>query len=121
MIPTQQRFHPGYARIFEVDFRLVVKLELTPRERVAQVVLERQALWEKGVHFRSEYLETVAASLLRVVHRSVCARDQRLGRGAVQGKETDADAGRNDELLIVHPERLAQRSQNLGGDSRSIF
>src|ERR1700693_370457 len=106
MAPAQQSFHAHDLGARQVDFRLVVQLELASRECVSQVVLERYPFGEKRAHFGSKQTTAISSILLRVVHRCVGLRDQHLCSVSVERIHADADARRYEKLLFLGTEWL---------------
>ena len=69
--PAQQRLEPFDLTARELHHRLVVEVELTAFQRLAQVVLEGESLGRPVPHRFVEHGHRVAPGFLRLVHRGV--------------------------------------------------
>ena len=93
--------------------------ELALIKRLAQRIFQRPARLDGGVHFRLEETEDAAAVALGAVQRHVGVLEQVVGRGAVIGRDRDADAGIGDdhmpEQIVGFADRLADALRQSGG------
>ena len=105
--PAQQGLGADDAAVAQVDFRLVADIELVALQRAAQLALQHQPLDRRGVHLRGVEGEGVAAVLLGVVHGRVGVADDVDDVFRVARAEGDADAGRQEDLVLVQLERAA--------------
>src|ERR1700690_4215861 len=92
MPPPYQCLRAADAPRTDVDLRLIVDFELAPRQRTAQLVLEREPVDAVFIHLVREELIVVPAGALRPVHRDVGVLEQRGAVLAVVGIDREADA-----------------------------
>ena len=86
----------------QVHERLVVQLEFLLDERTAQTDLEAAARLHGRVHRRLEEAEGLAPVALGAVEREVGVLEQAVGIVAVVGRQRDADARGDIDLLAGH-------------------
>ena len=121
MLPAHQRLQPHDAGGPEVHLGLVVEPELAPVERPAQLGLHLEPALHRLAHARLEHLEARAAVGLRPVHGDVGVAQESLGGGAlVAPAERDPDAGAHEDLLVLDPERPAERLDDPLGDEGGV-
>src|SRR5947208_15870851 len=94
MVPANQSLERADAVLFEVEQRLVVKLELASLDGEAQVGLELAALLRALVQALLEEGERAAARLLGAIQCEVRVSQQRLAVATVLRRNGDANAGR---------------------------
>ena len=93
----------------DVDDGMVVQLELVVRQRVTQVVLVGAAPAGLDAHRIVEKPVGVAAFGLGSIERKICILHQLVDARAVLGRERDADAGADIELMSVEIVRRGYR------------
>ena len=93
----------------EIVLRLIDDLELLAAKRQAQLVLDHAPALQRLVHALLEEAHALAAVALGAGERDV-GMAKHDGRGvAVAGRQRNADAGGDQQLLVGHLERAAQR------------
>ena len=122
MAPAQQRLDAGDGLVLEPDERLVMKLELLALERPLQVGAQLEAGHHPVVHGGLEQAVAALALGLGDVHRGVGVADQLVGVGGVPRlDDRDAEAGADDQVVVVELERAAERVEDpLGGLDRRL-
>ena len=120
MAPAQQRLDAGDRAVLEAHQRLVVQLELLALERPLQVGAQLQARHDPVVHGGLEQPVAALAVALGDVHRGVGVADQLVGVGRAPGLgDRDAQAGADDEVVVLELERAADALEDpLGGLDR---
>ena len=115
--PAQQRLDAGDRAVAQADERLVVQLELVALERPLQIGAQLQARHDLLVHGRLEHAVAALALALGDVHGRVGVADQLVGVGGGSGLgHRDAQAGADDDVVVVELERAGQRLEDpLGG------
>ena len=108
LIPADQRLDPDQAPLLERDDRLVEGAQLVGVDRLAQGLLQLQALDQLGPDRLVEQLVDAAAAVLGPLEGGVGVRQQRLGPAGARPGQGDADAGRDDDLLPADGERGGQ-------------
>ncbi len=98
-VPACQRFHAHHPASAQIDLRLVVQLQFALIQGAPQIRFKLQALLGPQLHRRLEYLETVLAHVLGVVHRGICAARERACVGRIAWIHAHADAGANVKLV----------------------
>ena len=114
--PAHERLDGHDAALVEVDERLVVELELVALERVAQVVLEREALDHAAADVLVEELVARAAQVLGALHRHVGVAHERLGAVAEPVGDGDAEAGVDEDGLVAEHDRRGEAVEQPLGD-----
>ena len=114
--PAHERLDPDDPALVEVDERLVVELELVALERVAEVVLELEALGHAPADGGVEELVARAAVVLGALHRGVGVAHERLGVVAAPVGDGDADAGADDDGSVAEHDRRGERVEQPLGD-----
>ena len=109
MAPADQCFGAVDAVGRGVHFRLVVKLELLPRQRFVQIAFQLDPLARDSIHPGLEALDAVAAALLGAVHRRIGMGDQGFRRAAIARVEGYADAAGGTQVDARDPDRGGQR------------
>ena len=120
--PANQRLAADDALLDHADQRLIVKFELVSRKRRAQVVFQRNAGSQKGVHFRFKEPVHGLSVGLGAVERDIGVLQNLVGVHAVVRRDGDADANADRKVVPVdaigraqdfdHP--LRQRRRALG-------
>ena len=123
IVPTQERFGPDDAASDNVHLRLVVQRQMSPRHRLAQMRLQRQALARCLRHLFMEKAPCAAPTCLGAIHRSVRALQQRLSAIGVARKHTNANAGTGHHLKSIgrrprHGHRSEQLTRHRSGTLR---
>ena len=95
-----------------VDLGLEVQQELVAFQGLADDRKGCQAGIGEAVPAGVEQLVAVAPALLGGIHCLVGVADQRVGVGFVEGMHGDADAGRDDDLLLADEHGLAERFED---------
>ena len=108
MIPAYQGFEAADFLARQIDDRLVVQLELTGRQRLAQVLLHDAAGLHLQVHRGFEEAERAASVAFGAVEREVGVAQQLVGARTVAGADRNADADADDGLLTIDVIGLAQ-------------
>ena len=116
MAPADQRLEPAHLAGLDAHQRLVEELEFLLRERLAKVELERPARLHQRVHRGLEEAVAGAALGLRAVERDIGVLEQLIGVEPVGGRDRDADAGADDELLAADLEGEAKLVDEAGGE-----
>jgi len=119
-VPAQQRLDAGDHAVGGACLRLVVQEELAALDGAAQRVLERKPGGHRGVQVLAEEAEDAAALRLGAVHRHVGMPDEAVEIDAVGRVHRDADAGRDDDLLLPELQRRAQGIQQALRDQRGV-
>ena len=88
MLPAQQRLDPDHAATGDVELRLVLDLELGALEGLDQVLLQRLALAQLGVHGFLEEAERRRRLKLGPSERLAGVLEQRLGLVAIAGSRS---------------------------------
>ena len=92
MAPADQRFRAAYAIGGNIDFRLIVELELTFLDRVSKLAFESQIVIRSAAHFRRIESISAATRFLRVAHRCRRTAQQQIECFAIERERADADA-----------------------------
>ena len=111
MPPRKQRLQAIYLPV-HADHRLIQQLEFLVFQRAAQRVFQAQTLQAGGVILGPEDLHVVLAAILGVVHREVRVAQQLCDGLAVTGKNGDADAGGDEQLVVFNLVRRAKGFRN---------
>jgi hypothetical protein len=112
---TQQGFDRGRRAGGGVDARLVFERERAILDGATQLRVFQVATVRAGVHAGGVEPIAAAALLLGAIQREIGLGEQPLEFAAVLRADTDADAGADVHLVVVHLERAAQRlDQRLG-------
>ena len=111
-MPAKQRFGAEAAE-FVVDLGLVVELELAVDDRLPQLLAERHALFELGLHLRLEEPHPAAARLLRLVHGDVGLLQYIVRRLFAAAEERHPDARARLEQRAVELEGRRQPFQHM--------
>ncbi len=96
--------------------RLVEDEELVALQRAFEVDLEGEPGQRRGMHARFEDLDSVLAVALGHVHRHVGVAQQLVRGLVVAGRDGDADAGVDEQLLAAMLERRLEGGQQAFGD-----
>ena len=105
-----------------LPLRLIVQDEFLALDRPPQGRFEFELGDGVGVHVRGVEAETVAAVVLGLIHRGVGVAQQFGGRGAVVGKDADADAGADVDLAAAaQPEGLRQDDEEVARDDGGLL
>ena len=115
MPPADQRLNAGNFVRLDVDDRMVMQLELIVRQRIAQIVLIGAAPAGLNAHRIVEKAVGVAALGLGSVQREVGILHQLVDSRAMLGRQRDADAGANIEMMPVELARRGDCCQELVG------
>ncbi len=100
----------------DVDYRLVVDLQIVLGDRLAQHALQLALVADGHVHFRREDAREAAAVGLGPVERHVGPADQVVGLDRAVGDQGDPDAGADRDGAVDHQVVLADGAdQPLGG------
>ncbi len=116
VMPSQQRLHLQHFTAVEVHDGLVMEGELLLRKRVAELMIDVPAAFERTVRIRRVEAQTVLAGALDHVHRTICVTHQRGGVLRVVRVEGDADAGRDADIGTVDHDRGGQHAEDSLGD-----
>ena len=120
MLPTQQGFRPDDCTTANRKQRLEEQLEFLAIKRPAQIVFDGQALQRRIVQLRGIEAEGVLAKSPGLVQRGFRAFEQGIGIFRINRKETEADIGRQVELLLCDPSRQTRRVDQLFSQQRGI-
>ena len=112
VLPPHQGLGPDHAAVGEVDLGLVVQTQLTALDSAPQSALQHHLLAHLVVQVLGEVAEAVAPRVLGAVHRRVGVLDQVVRAGAIARKQADADAGRDEHLLLAVAERRGELAQD---------
>ncbi len=115
MVPAHQRLEAADLVAGEVDERLIVELEFAVEHRLAQVEFEAAARLHLRVHLRLEEVIGAAAFALGAIERHVGVAQELIGLAAVGGRNGDAEAGADDDLMAEHVEGLRDRFDDAAG------
>ena len=107
--PAQQHLVAADLAGRDRGLHLVVQLELTALDRMAQVVGEAAAVARRFVELVLVETHGAADLDLGAIHREIGIADQRLARCAILGIDRNADAGAEVEVKSVDLDRLEQR------------
>src|SRR4029450_3673241 len=119
--PAQQRLAANHLARPVVHLRLVVQLELTALQRLAQVALELEALHRRGVHEWLVGADVVPPRVLRVIHRDVGVLEQRVRVVPIARIHADADARAHEHLVTVDAEGLGEDVEDAARDDRAVL
>src|SRR5438105_1177685 len=100
MLPTEQGLEADDVAV-DPRQRLIVKTQLVPRDGGCELVLDGAPLAQAVVHFDLEESRLAAAGGLGAVERGVGIVEQRGGIDAVGGKDGNADADADAQMLAV--------------------
>ena len=109
MAPAHEPLDGDDAALVEVHERLVVELELVALERLAQVLLELEALDRAPAQRGVEELVARSAVVAGARHRDVGVVDERLGAVALAVGDGDADAGVDEDGMVAEHDRRDER------------
>src|SRR5450759_4268854 len=99
--PAQQRLGADDAAVSKVNLWLVANHELIALECAAQLALQHEPLNRRRIHLRRIERKGIAAVLLGVVHRRVRIADEVDDVFCIARTERDADARRQEHLVLV--------------------
>ena len=116
--PAQKRLAGGNLARLQIEQRLVEDLEGVVGERVAKVELKAAARVRPHVHLGLEEAPGAALVGLGPVERHVGDLEQVVRPGGVVGRQRDADAGADDDLMPVDLVGLAERGHDAPGQRR---
>jgi hypothetical protein len=114
--PAQQRLGADHAAVAHIDLGLVANHELVALDRAAQLALEHETFDRGRIHLRRIEREGIAAVLLGVVHRRVGIADQIDDVLRVARTERDADARRQENLLLIELKGAADLGEDGAGE-----
>ena len=109
MAPAHEPLDGDDAALVEVHERLVVELELVALERLAQVVLELEALDRAPAQRGVEELVAGSAVVAGARHRDVGVVHERLGAVPLPVGDGDADAGVDEDGMVAEHDRRDER------------
>ena len=121
MVPAQQRLERAELIGGKVVLRLVGQFERLTPHRVPQVVFQHHPLLQVLVHRRPEEAPPSFVLHFRPIQRGIGAFEQCHGRGCIQRRQRDADAGADADDLTIEVERLAQCMNDALRHDRSLF
>ena len=107
--------------VLDVDDGVVVQLELVVGQRVAQLDLMGAAGARLDPHGILEKAVGVAALGLGFIQREIGVLEELIHLGAVLGRERDADAGADIELMAVEIVGRRHRLEQPGGERNRRF
>ena len=111
--PAQQGLELDHLGVDQTHHRLVVQLQFAARQRLAQVLGQRQMALRLLLQGGGEVAEAVAAQRLGLVHGLVGVLHQVAHFAAVVGEQRDADRGADEDSLALQFEGLAQQVEQL--------
>ncbi len=109
MLPPDQRLEADDLAVDQVDLGLVIKKQLLPIERKAQVAFQREALFGPVRHFRREELQAAAALRLGLIQGRIRVALQDFRFPAVRRVERDAYVDAYIDAAALEQEGLGQR------------
>jgi hypothetical protein len=121
MNPTQQRLDSRDVSGRDIDFGLVMKLELIEFEGIAQLCFEREPLERLSSGFLGEEAEVVLSILLGKIHRHIGVLRQGVFVYAVFRKNGDPDACGRPAFVTGQNQRPAQGRQQAARDDRDLM
>ena len=104
MVPADQRFEAGDFLVFQVDERLVVKLEFAADQGLAKVEFQCAPRLHQRIHLGLEEAVGAAAVGLGAVQCHVGVLQELIGIRRVGRSDRNADAGADDDLMAVEIE-----------------
>jgi hypothetical protein len=107
VLPAQQRLDADHAPADDVELGLVLDLELRALEGLDEVLLQRLALAQLGIHGLLEEAERPRRLELGASERLTGMLEQRLGLFAIAGRDRDPDAQTDVGKLPAKVERFA--------------
>src|SRR5215470_13337829 len=119
--PAHQRFDAAGLQGRDIDDVLIVQLEFIAREGIAKVDLELAAQSGIGIHLHFEKAIAVAAFGLRSVESEIGVLQQLIGIGPVTGREGNADADPDDDLVTVDVVGSTYRVQEASSEDNRGF
>ena len=106
MMPAHECLYAANAARADIDHRLIVQFEFVVRYRLAQLAFHRLLYVGGRGQFGLKYPEVVAPAGLHGIKRQVRLLQQRLGIGAVLGREDNSDAGPDADPVAIEVERF---------------
>ena len=103
--PAQQRLDGGRLETAEADLRLEVQHEVAALDRLAQRLLDAEAVRGRDQQLRVVDAEAVAAQFLGAEQRGVCSAQQRRRIAPVLGEGRRAAAHADRELTAIDDDR----------------
>jgi hypothetical protein len=101
VLPADQRFEAVQRAVDGGDHRLIMEFEFAAFERAAQFLFHHAPLFGLRVERGDIARDDIAALVLRFVERKVGVAGQRFDRCAVLRTDRKADAGADEQLVIV--------------------
>src|ERR1051325_11866921 len=121
MLPAHECFHSRELKATHTDLWLILNDKLSAFESRSQITFEHE-LFERACRSpRGVDLKDVSALHLRAIECRARGLQQTRGVASVLRIATDADAGRNEDLLIFEKERLIESLLDRAGDVRGIL
>src|SRR5206468_7224533 len=119
-VPAEERFDSEDSTVGKGDLRLIENLKLPSFESVAHSRVHLQLLQALHADAWSVDLRAVASAVLDAIHGEVGVLEEAVDIIAA-GKEADAYARGNNDLVFSDANRLGDGGQKLLGDLCGIF
>ena len=114
--PAQQRFGADNQTVVQVHLGLVQHHQLIAFQRAPQLGFQHQAFDRCGIHFRRIKRKVIAGILLGVIHGRIGVTNQINHVFRITRTEGNANAGGQEQLMLLHIKCLADFRQHDAGE-----
>src|ERR1051325_3013953 len=123
MVPAHECFHSHQLKAANIHLRLILNDKLSAFESRPQIAFEHELLERASRSSGGVELKQVASLHLRAIERRARILQQCGSVASILWKKTDADATRNEDLLVLEEKRLIKSlfdcARNVGGILRA--
>lgn len=108
MVPAQQSFKAGNAFTGRMDHRLIIKVQPTCSQGIAQVVLKLAALLGINMQVWSVKVMAPPSAIFGSIQGKVCVAHNRFGSHAIVRRKRNANRCADDDLMFLNRIRFGQ-------------